>query len=742
MNQRRTRTAVPWSSSNLCLLFLIASHLVLLNTLAVPVIAVVEGENHDGGILTGEQEGETILSSGNISKAEGLLQEGDSNDNDQTNNTTNETFGSIDDSSGEINATTTTTTTTNSSVSDEAVEREEIGSNGNILNIDNTTDTETETDSISNEEANEERLEDGSTTSPGKTAKSKKVEIEEVEKKKTMEGTIMNPLATNDNEPVDVPIVSSSSKNRSVIEEVKKKKEMGDSSTSKPQEVKEKEEMGVDTEVTEVSVEEDEEENKNDSSLEKIGTNSTAEQTKTETEIEMDTEGDEHGSIGNDDSVGDDSSESSTGDSSEAENVQDKTVTQEGEVDKPVESQEDAQEDAQGDAQEEAAKEADEKETENVEDHSSSPTTKSEGRESTKSKYPVYESSDSNEDSVIDLDAEDDIEAPKKTITEEIEDKATGSSNEVVNEIDNDDISGGVNEKVIVDEAPSASRNYSYHGEPWGQYRSTRRLPDMELLQLVFENAKNGDSNVSSGDSESQEVLKNWQNDPLYDENIAKEAGMPTAEPLIERNDSQNAGGRDQIVKQSKGSNNNVGVNAEFVEGLDDIDDFFEGVDPPDELDVGYGSSIQDVLMDKGKHILLKKVRGVARWIRIGWEQIGRNLEDRISQFQLPFQKLPGTTKTKAKTTPDLDSGAATSSTPSTTSNEKRIETGTGTEKDLKDTIITAWKTSKRAVETMSDWVDGFLDRFDKSEDDSTQFNDFDGFDLDNLSQLTQPPSS
>jgi hypothetical protein len=50
-------------------------------------------------------------------------------------------------------------------------------------------------------------------------------------------------------------------------------------------------------------------------------------------------------------------------------------------------------------------------------------------------------------------------------------------------------------------------------------------------------------------------------------------------------------------------------VNHEFVEGLDDIDKFFEGVDPPDELDVGAaGTSIQDVLMGQGTRILLKRI--------------------------------------------------------------------------------------------------------------------------------------
>ena len=50
-------------------------------------------------------------------------------------------------------------------------------------------------------------------------------------------------------------------------------------------------------------------------------------------------------------------------------------------------------------------------------------------------------------------------------------------------------------------------------------------------------------------------------------------------------------------------------VNHEFVEGLDDIDKLFEGVDPPDELDVGAaGSSMQEVLMGQGTRILLKRI--------------------------------------------------------------------------------------------------------------------------------------
>lgn len=58
-------------------------------------------------------------------------------------------------------------------------------------------------------------------------------------------------------------------------------------------------------------------------------------------------------------------------------------------------------------------------------------------------------------------------------------------------------------------------------------------------------------------------------------------------------------------------------VNAEFVEGLDDINKLFEGVDPPDELDVGaVGSSIQEVLMGKGAQIVSKRVAQGLREVR------------------------------------------------------------------------------------------------------------------------------
>lgn len=302
----------------------------------------------------------------------------------------------------------------------------------------------------------------------------------------------------------------------------------------------------------------------------------------------------------------------------------------------------------------------------------------------------------------------------------------------------------------------------NYRGEPWGQYRSTRRLPDLELLRVVFENSKKTRTNITTGDIKSQKVVNNWRTDPLYDENMTMDTG--SREPLlIDKQDQKFVEYRSRFLDENNGdvstnlnsksktddektheerhdkkidenngnNNNNADVNSEFVEGLDDIGNFFEGVDPPDELDVGYGSSIQDVLMDKGKHILLKKVRGVARWIQLGWQTMGRRLEERISQFQLPFQKIEGTTNTVS----DFDAGAVDSS-KNKVPDGRRDQTLTS----VRETLISTWKTGKQMFELLSDFVDGLLDRFDgRSEDDSANFEDFNGFDLDDLSTFPHP---
>jgi len=316
-------------------------------------------------------------------------------------------------------------------------------------------------------------------------------------------------------------------------------------------------------------------------------------------------------------------------------------------------------------------------------------------------------------------------------------------------------------------ESPTTVATAGYHGEPWGQYRSTRRLPDLELLRLVFENANNGGTNRGGtnrgkGDTKSHKVLKEWQKDPLFDESMMIEAvkssknsvkgvgaTIPEEEldPKFHEYRSRFFGGYNNSVandnpnaKHAGGRKNdrsnidsNQNVNSEFVEGLDDIDDFFEGVDPPDELDVGFGSSIQDVLMDKGKHILSKKFRGLLQWIRIGYKKMRHNLKERISQFQLPFQKFHETT--------NMSYGFKLNAMNSTINADTKEQHD---ERTIQDTIIAAWTIGKRTLEHMSNWMDRLLDRFDseideRSDGEPINFEDFNGFDIDNLSTLMLP---
>ncbi len=388
--------------------------------------------------------------------------------------------------------------------------------------------------------------------------------------------------------------------------------------------------------------------------------------------------------------------------------------------------------------------------------------------------YPVHDNGSTNDDSIIDLDGQpkglETDSAKRQNIIEEDDESV------IIDEDDEADTRGvsikararararedrrnanSINAaNTSATEVPTAVTTDGYRGEPWGQYRSTRRLPDLELLRLLFEDSNKTKANSAVGDVKSQKVVNDWQNDPLYDDKVATEAG--SGEPFlgdeqdpqfleyrarllgnnndgsagVDQNSDENAKEETQDTESdgvdANAGGNNADVNSEFVEGLDDIDKFFEGVNPPDELDVGYGSSIQDVLMDKSKQILLKKVRGVARWIKIGWQTLGSKLEERISEFQLPFQKIRDDTTSTAS---GLDTESANAS--------KSVDTDQIV-KNTKDALVTTWRVGRQAFEVISEFVDGLLDRFDdQGENDAGNFDDFEGFDIDNLSTF-QPP--
>jgi len=287
-----------------------------------------------------------------------------------------------------------------------------------------------------------------------------------------------------------------------------------------------------------------------------------------------------------------------------------------------------------------------------------------------------------------------------------------------------------------------------YHGEPWGQYRSARRLPDIELLRLIFEGTNDdGSTNKNKGDIISQKVLDEWERDPLYDKSMMIDAAQSLKIDVEKTTsfeeqdqriheyrskfvDEDNHDVADPPTKQTGDKGIKHNNNSEFVEGLDDIDDFFEGVDPPDELDVGFGSSIQDVLLDKGKHILTKKIREALQLIHFGCMKIGGSLKYRIEQFQHPFQKSQKTKKNSSSMNGDtMESSLHASKT--------KHQDG----RSVRDTIIATWNMGKQSLEHLSNWVDKLIDRFEgeseeHSDDVPMNFEDFKGFDLDNLSSL------
>lgn len=124
----------------------------------------------------------------------------------------------------------------------------------------------------------------------------------------------------------------------------------------------------------------------------------------------------------------------------------------------------------------------------------------------------------------------------------------------------------------------------------WGVYQPESRYANISILALLFQDLFQKD------EAEAAAILKD----------LASSVTMPMQDVLdklhnVSEDISEMVDSADRIKRSP---------NSEFVEGLDDIDKFFEGVDVPDELDVGaVGSSIQEVLMGQGTQIVIKRLK-------------------------------------------------------------------------------------------------------------------------------------
>jgi hypothetical protein len=179
-------------------------------------------------------------------------------------------------------------------------------------------------------------------------------------------------------------------------------------------------------------------------------------------------------------------------------------------------------------------------------------------------------------------------------------------------------------EDLALLEDASRARNYT---DTWGILRWNKRYADIGILALLFDKRF-----VDDASARYSRVF-----DPV-------ELVIPTVNPDGTPRDasaSSLAGemgvgeGNSSQPSSFKGKRS---VNAEFVEGLDDLDKFFEGVDPPDELDVGAaGTSIQDVLMGQTSKIIIKRVTLAAKYVSKAF----KNIKVRVSEhFSGDGQKM------------------------------------------------------------------------------------------------------
>lgn len=182
-----------------------------------------------------------------------------------------------------------------------------------------------------------------------------------------------------------------------------------------------------------------------------------------------------------------------------------------------------------------------------------------------------------------------------------------------------------------------------YSGLPWGiVYSSSRRIPDLELLYKFFKERINADDTMARIQPEARFPLSMGMElqpddtDALDDEDLAQllssrqqeidtllqeaDTSVKNVDPFKRREEiaigslkgaSTTNDERDLylMMEQNDGTKDGTTTN-DLIEGLDDIDKFFQSVDPPDELDVGAasGSSMQELIMGKSREILVKRV--------------------------------------------------------------------------------------------------------------------------------------
>jgi hypothetical protein len=158
-----------------------------------------------------------------------------------------------------------------------------------------------------------------------------------------------------------------------------------------------------------------------------------------------------------------------------------------------------------------------------------------------------------------------------------------------------------------------------YHCGIWGDSSVAirRRKPNISVLQQLFE------GEISLKD-DSLSNRRPDMRDPFAGPDVSNVPfrGEKPTEPSL-GDDTVDPSSMIRTVSNSLRSSENPSDSVppassgnDIVSGLDDIDNLFEGVDPPDELDVGAdGASIQEVLMGSASRLVIKRISIAGRFL-------------------------------------------------------------------------------------------------------------------------------
>jgi hypothetical protein len=218
-----------------------------------------------------------------------------------------------------------------------------------------------------------------------------------------------------------------------------------------------------------------------------------------------------------------------------------------------------------------------------------------------------------------------------------------------------------------------------YRGEPWGCFRSIHRVPNLDLLFLLFKDLFLDDEKASS--SKVQEMFEIMNKELMPDVSQAFDhSDLPFRSSLSE--ETTNVHSDEDVAEMTESFKISLAgsdVNSDFVEGLDDLYKFFEGVDPPDELDVGAsGLSMQELLVGKGQQILVKKMLKLIYAFANGWTRL-------IKSFGVLFAQVR---------------------------DGHEVAEGHSERASLREMPKKAWNMVKASLEKMVDLVDRFIDSF------------------------------